>query len=82
MPPEPADTVVDATGLHCPEPVFRARRALESLKPGQVVEIVADDPLAELDLEVLCRRGGHELSVPASGDGAARYRIRKGVGPG
>lgn len=56
-----ADTILDATGLMCPEPVFRARQCLAAMEAGQVLEVLADDPLAELDLAVFCERTGHEM---------------------
>jgi tRNA 2-thiouridine synthesizing protein A len=55
------DQVLDATGLMCPEPVFEARCRLDAMRPGEVLEIRADDPLAELDLRVFCERTGHGL---------------------
>jgi tRNA 2-thiouridine synthesizing protein A len=34
----------DFTGLKCPLPVLKARRALKSMAIGQLAEITADDP--------------------------------------
>ena len=60
---------VDARGLWCPEPVIRARLALQNLAPGERIELLATDPHAELDLEVFCATGGHELKkVDRRGD--------------
>jgi tRNA 2-thiouridine synthesizing protein A len=61
MAPVKPDDVLDAIGLMCPEPVFAARRRLDAMQPGEVLEIRADDPLAELDLKVFCERTGHEF---------------------
>jgi tRNA 2-thiouridine synthesizing protein A len=73
-----AGAIVDATGLMCPEPVFRTRRALEALRPGQELEVRADDPLAGLDLDVFCQRNGHEFRRLADLDGGVGvFRIRK-----
>lgn len=55
----PPDEVLDATGMMCPQPVFEARRRLDAMRPGEVLEIRADDPLAEVDLKVFCQRTGH-----------------------
>lgn len=60
---------VDARGLHCPEPVLRARLAMNDLAPGEMLEVLATDPHAELDLEVFCATGGHQLlKVERQGD--------------
>jgi tRNA 2-thiouridine synthesizing protein A len=53
--------VLDALGMMCPQPVFEARRRLDAMRPGEVLEIRADDPLAELDLKVFCERTGHRF---------------------
>ena len=39
-----ADATLDATGLLCPLPVLKARRALKPLAPGGVLEVLATDP--------------------------------------
>ncbi|MFV4649198.1 sulfurtransferase TusA family protein, partial [Mycobacterium tuberculosis] len=43
-------TVVDARGHRCPTPTLRLRRALERAAPGEVVELLADDPMARIDV--------------------------------
>jgi len=74
--PEP-DCRLDATGLACPEPVFRARLALAPMNSGQRLEVRADDPLAALDFEVFCDSGGHEMESREQADGVFRFVIRK-----
>ncbi len=74
------DRRVDAIGLICPEPALRARRALDRLRPGQMLEIVTDDPLAGVDLQILCDRGGHEWVGSAEADGVRCTRIRRAGG--
>ncbi len=56
-----ADKTLDCTGLFCPEPVFRTRMALDELKPGQTLEVHADDPAAYEDLKRLAERLGHTV---------------------
>jgi tRNA 2-thiouridine synthesizing protein A len=72
-----ADKELDCTGLYCPEPVFRTRMALDELKPGQTLEVTADDPAAYEDLRRLAERLGQEvLSLTKEGD-EIRIVIRK-----
>lgn len=75
--PAPAKTV-DCRGLLCPEPVVRVRQALDGLMPGEEIEVVATDPLAELDLQVFCERSGHQFvgAVTRNGETRARIRVR------
>ena len=38
---------LDATGLFCPEPVFRTKIELEKMQVGEIINVSADDPDAE-----------------------------------
>lgn len=68
---------LDCVGLYCPEPVFRARIELDKLKPGEVLEMLADDPAAEEDISSLVKRTGNELlKLNKEGD-VIRFLIRK-----
>jgi tRNA 2-thiouridine synthesizing protein A len=73
-----ADATLDATGLLCPLPVLKARRALKPLAPGAVLEVLATDPGAIKDFEHFCQTTGCELleASPQSG-GVLRFRMRK-----
>lgn len=53
---EKADRTLDCLGLFCPEPVFRTRQELDKMKVGETLEIWADDPAAERDMETLAKR--------------------------
>ncbi len=44
------DIVVDARGHRCPTPTLRLQRALRDAAPGQRVRLLADDPLARIDV--------------------------------
>ncbi|MHA2230306.1 MAG: sulfurtransferase TusA family protein [Candidatus Thorarchaeota archaeon] len=47
------DKTLDCMGLYCPEPLFQTREAIDKLKPGEVLEVLSDDPAAEEDLKRL-----------------------------
>ncbi len=72
-----AKATVDARGLICPEPLVHARAALARLAGGDVLEVLATDPHAELDFEVFCLRSGHELLKRARAGGEWSFWIRK-----
>ena len=57
--PEPIE--VDARGHRCPVPTLQLRRALERATPGACVRLLADDPLARIDVPHFVRQTGHEL---------------------
>ena len=54
-------TTVDCLGLSCPIPVVRLAKAVAAVEVGEVVELLADDPGARVDIPVWCRLKGQEL---------------------
>ncbi|MDO8900368.1 MAG: sulfurtransferase TusA family protein [Phenylobacterium sp.] len=46
----PPEILVDARGHRCPVPTLRLRRALERAPAGASVRLLADDPLARIDV--------------------------------
>ena len=43
--------VLDVKGLKCPMPIVKAKKALDSLTPGQVLQIIATDKGSVLDMQ-------------------------------
>jgi tRNA 2-thiouridine synthesizing protein A len=72
------DIELDACGLHCPLPVLKARKRLEAMAPGEVLRVVATDPMAVIDIPHFCTEQGHGLLSVEALDGAHRFRIRRG----
>jgi tRNA 2-thiouridine synthesizing protein A len=71
-------TTLDATGLLCPLPVLKARRALKPLPPGSVLEVLATDPGAVKDFEHFCNTTGCVLLESSEGPGGVlRFRLKK-----
>ena len=56
-----APMIVDARGHRCPVPTLRLRRALERAAAGQVVRLLADDPLAAIDVPHFAASEGFRL---------------------
>ena len=69
--------IFDFTGLKCPLPVLKARRALKSMAIGQLAEITADDPAAPIDFQHFCETSGHKLEQQSEQDGLFTFLIRK-----
>ncbi|ALN72400.1 sulfurtransferase TusA family protein [Aureimonas sp. AU20] len=73
---------LDLRGLKCPLPALRTRKALSRRAPGSRLSVLADDPLAPLDLAHLCRMEGHEAEPPVTLEGGGwRFEITKGERP-
>ncbi|HBT31603.1 MAG TPA: hypothetical protein DEB15_01605 [Pusillimonas sp.] len=58
---------VDATGLKCPLPILRAKKALAQLESGQVLKVTTTDPNAVRDFQAFARQTGNALLAQVSG---------------
>lgn len=68
---------LDLRGLKCPLPALFARRALERAAPGTTIEVLADDPMAIVDVPHMCRQEGYEvMSATRTGD-ESRFVLRR-----
>ena len=74
---EEFDAQVDATGLNCPMPILRAKKALAGLAGGQVLKVIATDPGSVKDFEAFTRQTGHQLLQSESAGELFTYLIRK-----
>jgi tRNA 2-thiouridine synthesizing protein A len=63
-----ADLVLDAKGMNCPLPILKTKKALQTLQPGALLEVLATDPGAAADFESFCRQTGNQL-VSSSKEG-------------
>lgn len=56
-----ADQTLDVTGLKCPLPILKAKKALAQMGAGQVLRVLATDAAAPDDFAAFCRQTGHVL---------------------
>jgi tRNA 2-thiouridine synthesizing protein A len=77
---DPDAVVLDTSGLLCPLPVLKARRALKPLAPGAVLEVLATDPGAVKDFEHFCQTTGCQLLESSEEPGGVlRFRLKKPI---
>ncbi len=69
---------LDLRGLRCPLPALRTEKALRHAAPGERLVVLADDPLAGIDIPHLCRTEGHRLVETGAEDGFRRFVIERG----
>jgi len=68
---------LDATGLFCPEPVFRTKIEIEKMQVGEILTVAADDPAAEDDISRWVTRTGHELLDMSKDGNKITFQIKK-----
>lgn len=61
-----ASTEVDASGLKCPLPILRAKKALAQMQSGEVLKVITTDPHAEQDFQAFCKQTGNALLAQAA----------------
>jgi tRNA 2-thiouridine synthesizing protein A len=71
------DQELDASGLNCPLPILRAKKAITALTSGQVLRIVATDPGSVKDFEAFCKQTGNELIESGEEGGKFVFLIKK-----
>ncbi len=71
------EELIDLTGLLCPLPVLKARRRLESMPSGQVLKVLASDPVSAIDMPHFCTEQGHTLLGNSRDGQIFTFRIRR-----
>lgn len=68
---------IDERGKMCPLPLFHTKRKIESMKSGEDVEVIVDDPTAKDTIPKWSKQHGHDIvSIEDNGD-YLRIVIRK-----
>ena len=73
----PVALVVDAQGLLCPLPILKAKKALSTLNPGDVLEVITTDRNAIKDFQAFCRQTGNTLLLQQQEELTARHFMRR-----
>ena len=68
---------LDLTGLRCPIPALKTRKALASVSPGDVLEVHCTDPLSVIDIPNLIRETGDSIEISERGDSRIVFLIEK-----
>lgn len=68
---------VDARGLACPMPIVKAKKGIDSLSSGEVLELLTTDKGSGNDLKAWVKNGGHELLATRETDGVYQFYIKK-----
>ena len=72
-----SDIEIDARGHRCPTPTLRLRRALEGAVPGQTILMLADDPLAKIDVPHFLAQTGQVLLENGECETGLWFRVKR-----
>ena len=73
---EAVNARLDARGLFCPMPILKASQMLETLKSGERLEVLADDPAAPSDFVAFAKRTGNPLTEQSEDAGTYRFVLQ------
>ncbi len=75
---ENADVKLDCSGLLCPMPVVKTKKALKGMDIGQTLEMVSTDPGSMPDMHAWANQTGHELlDAKDEGGNVFKFIIKK-----
>ncbi len=72
-----ADQSLDCMGLYCPMPIVKTAEKFKQLKPGEILEVVADDKGIKQDMPAWCEATGHEFLGMKEEGGEIRVYVKK-----
>jgi tRNA 2-thiouridine synthesizing protein A len=70
-------TKLDLTGLKCPLPALKTRKALKSIASGDFLEVHCTDPLSVIDIPNLIRETGDKVQISERGETRIVFLIEK-----
>ena len=71
------EIIVDARGHRCPVPTLRLRKALAKAPAGAHVRLLADDPMARIDVPHFAAQVGAEVLERAEAEGALSFLVAR-----
>ena len=68
---------LDLKGLSCPLPIIKTAKAMKTLAPGQLLEVIATDPGSVADFKAWAQSTGNPLVEADQSEGVYRYVLKK-----
>lgn len=72
-----ADVTLDASGLACPMPILKTKKAMDGLQSGQVLKLIATDPGSVSDVTAWTSKTGNPLLEHTTERGTFIFFIKK-----
>jgi tRNA 2-thiouridine synthesizing protein A len=72
-----ATTKLDLSGLKCPLPALKTRKALKTVPTGDFLEVHCTDPLSVIDIPNLIRETGDKVAITEHAEHRIVFLIEK-----
>ncbi len=70
------NTVLDVKGLNCPLPLLKLKQQLAKANNGDVIQVLATDPAAHLDIGVFIDKSTHQMLLHERDDDIQTFYIK------
>lgn len=71
------DQTLDCSGMACPMPILKTKKAVDSLQIGQILKMIATDPGSTSDMDAWTQKTGHELVASEQEGGKFIFYIKR-----
>jgi tRNA 2-thiouridine synthesizing protein A len=71
------DEVLDCSGLSCPMPILKTKKAIDAMQVGRVLKMISTDPGSVSDMNAWTAKTGHELLDHEQAEGKFVYYVKK-----
>lgn len=68
---------LDCRGMRCPRPIVEMAKRMRKMEPGQVLELLSDDPVAKKDVPNWCSTTGNEFLERRDEDDFFKFYVKK-----
>jgi tRNA 2-thiouridine synthesizing protein A len=71
-----ADQVLDCSGLSCPQPILKTKKAIKAMDSGQVLMVTSTDPGTNKDMTSFADKTGNKLLKIDEKEGSADFYLQ------
>jgi tRNA 2-thiouridine synthesizing protein A len=71
------DQTLDCSGLACPMPILKTKKAVDGLQIGQILKMIATDPGSTSDMDAWTQKTGHQLVASEQEGGKFIFYVKK-----
>jgi len=72
-----ADQVLNCKDMRCPRPIVEMAKMMRRMEAGQVLELLANDPVAKNDVPAWCQKTGNQFLTREDAADHFKFYVRK-----
>lgn len=69
--------VLECRGMRCPRPIVEMAKAMRNMDSGDMIELLADDPVAKKDVPSWCEKTGHKYEGMEDLGSYLKFHVKK-----